>query len=75
MLYFSTMQLMMYIGNDLIEAIPLDNEKIPKPGYVGQFKRNLKTKYRELIRKYSKIPPEFLIVNPLPLNNQTGNKF
>ena len=66
------MQLMMYIGNDLIEAIPLDNEKIPKPGYVGQFKRNLKTKYRELIRKYSN-PPEFLVTSllsqPTTVNN------
>lgn len=70
-LYFATMQLMMYIGNDLIEAIPLENEKIAKPGYVGQFKRNLKTKYRELIRKYSN-PPEFLVTRLLP-QSSAGN--
>jgi triphosphoribosyl-dephospho-CoA synthetase len=68
------MQLMMYIGNDLIEAIQLEDEKIPKPGYVGQFKRNLKMKYREMIRKYSSIQPEFLVANPLPRANQTDNK-
>ncbi len=59
------MKLMMYIGNDLIESIPLDLEKIPKPGYVGSFKRNLKTKYRELIMQFPE-PPEFLVINPLP---------
>lgn len=56
------MQLMMYIGNDLIEAIPLDREKIPKPGYVGAIKRNLKLKYDGLIRQFAN-PPEFLVVS------------
>lgn len=59
---------MMYIGNDLIEAVPLNDENIPKPGYLGQFKRILKMKHEELIRQYSK-PPEFLVVNPLTQNN------
>ena len=67
------MQLMMYIGNDLIEAIPLEDEKIQKPGYVGQFKRRLKTKYDELIRQYSN-PPEFLVINPIPQTGPAGNK-
>ena len=58
------MQLMMYIGNDLIEAVPLNVENITKPGYVGQFKRRLKMKYEDLIRQYSN-PPEFLIINPI----------
>lgn len=59
------MQLMMYIGNDLIEAVTLHDESIPKPGYVGNFKRRLKIKYQDLIRQYS-TPPEFLVANPLP---------
>ena len=59
------MQLMMYIGNDLIEAIQLEDARIPTPGYVGQFKRNLKLKYRELIRQHVN-PPEFLVTNPMP---------
>jgi hypothetical protein len=58
------MKLMMYIGNDLIESIPLDLDKIPKPGYVGSFKRNLKQKYKELIQQFAE-PPEFLVINPL----------
>jgi len=64
------MQLMMYIGNDLIESVPLNDANIPKPGYVGNFKRRLKMKYNELIRQYE-TPPEFLVTNPLP---QAGNQ-
>ncbi len=66
------MQLMMYIGNDLIEAIPLEEARIPKPGYVGQFKRNLKIKHRDLIRK-CKNPPEFLVTIPVTQNNPPTN--
>jgi len=56
------MQLMMYIGNDYIESVKLDPEKISKPGYLGTFKRNLKIKYRELITQHGS-PAEFLVVN------------
>ncbi len=66
------MQLMMYIGNDLIEAVPLEDEKIQRPGYVGQFKRRLKMKYNELIREYSN-PPEFLVSNPVLKASSAGN--
>ena len=57
------MKLMMYIGNDLIEAIQLETARIQKPGYLGQFKRNLKLKYRDLIRKDPNHSPEFLVIN------------
>ena len=53
---------MMYIGNDLIEAIPLQSESIPQPGYLGQFKRSMKEKYAELINE-STVRPEFLVVH------------
>jgi hypothetical protein len=59
----------MYIGNDLIEAIELDDDKIRLPGYVGHFKRNLKMKYQELIELHSK-PPDFLVTNLPPLASQ-----
>lgn len=59
--YPTLMKLMMFIGNDLIEAVPLDETRIPKPGYLGYFKRNLKEKYQELIRQFSD-PPEFYIM-------------
>jgi hypothetical protein len=67
------MQLMMYIGNDLIEAIPLDLKDIPKPGYVGSVKRSLKMKYRELIQQFPE-PPEFLVIEPAPKAQQADNK-
>ena len=66
------MKLMMYIGNDLIESIPLDLDKIPKPGYVGSFKRNLKQKYKELIQQFAE-PPEFLVINPIPQQMSVSN--
>ena len=62
---FFSMQLMMYIGNDLIEAIPLNLSKISEPGYLGSFKRSLKMKYSELIQEMPH-RPEFLVINPNP---------
>ena len=56
------MQLMMYLGNDLIEAVPLNLEEISRPGYLGKFKRVMKEKYAELI-KASPVPPEFLVAS------------
>ena len=67
------MQLMMYIGDDLIEAIPLEVARIPKPGYVGQFKRNLKIKYRDLIKK-CKTPPDFMVAQLVPQANPSAEK-
>ena len=55
----------MYIGNDLIETINLDDDKIRLPGYVGHFKRYLKMKYEELIKQQTN-PPDFLVTNLLP---------
>jgi hypothetical protein len=55
----------MYIGNDLIEAVPLEKDKIKKPGYLGSYKRLLKSKYSDLI-KMTKETPEFLVINHTP---------
>jgi len=66
------MNLMMYIGNDLIESIPLELERISSPGYVGNFKRKLKMKYSELIQQYPD-KPEFLVINPKPQTYQVIN--
>lgn len=55
------MKLMMYIGNELVEAVNLDTENISKPGYLGKFKRTLKLKYKNLIiQKNDKL--DFLVV-------------
>jgi len=59
----------MYLGNDLIEAIPINVQDLRVPGYLGKFKRNLKLKYRELIMQTPE-PPEFLVINPdMPQGN------
>ena len=55
------MQLMMYIGNDHIESIKLDPDRISKPGYLGTFKRNLKIKYKELITIHGS-PADFIVI-------------
>lgn len=67
------MQLMMYIGNDLIESIPLDDESISQPGYLGKFKRMLKQKYADLIRE-SSTNPDFLVINLSTERNTTNKK-
>jgi len=67
------MQLMMYIGNDLIEAVPLQKEGLRQPGYLGKFKRNLKLKYSELINQ-SPQPPDFLVIEPAPIVQPNKNK-
>jgi hypothetical protein len=59
------MDLMMYIGNDLIESVPLDNGRISKPGYVGSIKRCLKMKHVELIQQSAE-RPEFLVIDNSP---------
>lgn len=55
------MQLMMYLGNDHIESIKLDPDRVSKPGYLGTFKRNLKVKYKDLISQYGS-SAEFIVV-------------
>jgi len=58
-----SMNLMMFLGNDLIEAVPLDKENISIPGYLGNFKRYLKNKYRENIQQFPD-PPDFFVIEP-----------
>lgn len=53
----------MYLGNDLIEAVPVNEKDLRVPGYLGKFKRYLKQKYDSLIRTSAE-PPEFLVCNP-----------
>lgn len=62
------MQLMMYIGNDLIEAVPVDTLRLSIPGYLGSFKRQLKQKYQALLQETPE-QPEFLVVNLAPVTS------
>jgi hypothetical protein len=59
------MQLMMFIGNDLIEAVPVSEERVSQPGYLGKFKRMLKDKYADLIRESGR-SAEFLVTDITP---------
>jgi len=68
------MQLMMYIGNDHIESVKLDPDKISKPGYLGTFKRNLKLKYKDLIMEFGS-PADFIVVNPVPSSTSTNQNY
>ncbi len=70
------MQLMMYIGNDHIESVSLDKEKISKPGYLGTFKRSLKMKYKELISQHGS-PADFMVIDNSPqiANKQSVNLY
>jgi len=56
------MQLMMYLGNDLIESVQLTVDKISQPGYLGNFKRQLKSRYAELLQQTQEAP-EFYVIN------------
>ena len=67
------MQLMMYIGNDHIESVSLDKERISKPGYLGTFKRSLKAKYKDLISQHGS-PADFIVVNLDGSTNKTSAK-
>ena len=70
------MQLMMFIGNDHIESISLDKEKISKPGYLGAFKRSLKAKYKDLISQHGS-PADFMVIDNSPhtANKQSANLY
>ena len=69
----TTMQLMMYIGNDHIESVKLDPDRISKPGYLGTFKRNLKQKYRELISQHGS-SADLLVVNIVSKETQNSQQ-
>jgi hypothetical protein len=68
------MNLMMYVGNDLIESIPLEKGRISKPGYLGHYKRVLKEKHKALLSQVPE-PPEFLVIDPNPKFQEGVNPF
>lgn len=70
------MTLMMYLGNDLIEAVPVCLDKLSQPGYLGSFKRMLKQKYFLLLQQ-SSVEPEFLVfdLNPAKERNTRSSSY
>ena len=59
------MQLMMYLGNDLIESISVNDRDLSIPGYLGRYKRQLKQKHVDLIAQAGQ-QPEYLVVPVQP---------
>jgi len=55
------MQLLMYLGNDLIDSLALNFRQLSQPGYLGRYKRILKSKHAEMMMQ-SSVQPEFLVV-------------
>ena len=67
------MKLMMYLGNDLIDSVPVNLYDLSKPGYLGKFKRQLKQKHLSLIQEANE-QPEFLVINFSPSSNLIVDK-
>jgi len=67
------MKLMMYLGNDLIDSVVVNERDISVPGYLGRFKRNFKQKYADLIQETG-TQPEYLLVPAQPVQKRTANK-
>ena len=54
------MEIMRFIGNDCIDTLPVDQNLITIPGYIGDFIKQFKRKHQELIlQAYSE--PEFIL--------------
>ena len=66
------MELLMYIGNDLIESIPVQPDKLSIPGYLGQFKRQLKMRHADLLQQ---VPdhPDFLVIDLKPIHSSPSS--
>lgn len=64
------MELMMYLGNDLIESVSVNDRDLSIPGYLGRYKRQLKQKYVDLIAQAGQ-QPEYLVI-PVPSRAQTS---
>lgn len=64
------MQLMMYLQNDLVEAVPLESTEIAVPGYLGKIKRELKEKHKALLQNTPE-QPEFLVVHNFEETSRT----
>jgi hypothetical protein len=67
------MELMMYVGNDHIDSIPLNKTKIQVPGYLGHLKRHLKEKHSGLLQETGS-SPEFLVVDVEPEKKEKSNE-
>ena len=69
------MQLVMYIGNDLIASTAIIKQNISQPGYVSGLKRRMMKEHSEIL-EFTTNEPEFLLINvsnPFPkMNHQVS---
>lgn len=56
------MDLLMFVGNDLIDIAGLERDKISVPGYLSAMTRMLKEKHEQLLLT-TPVEPEFLLRN------------
>ena len=67
------MQLVMYLGNDFIGAVPLNQEQVSLPGYLGRIKRQLMDEHSEVVQS-SSFKPEFLVADISPAKKDGKNQ-
>jgi hypothetical protein len=56
------MQLVMYLGNDFIASVCLNDHQITQPGYMGKLKRRLMEENSQLLQDMTQ-EPEFLVTD------------
>jgi hypothetical protein len=62
------MELKMFIGNNLIESVPVSFAQIRKPGFLETLTGKLKAKHEELIQTASETPLYFIEHVPSAMN-------
>ena len=55
------MELVMYVGLDMLDTVRLNTDQISQPGYLGSLKRELMQKHAGQL-EYLSVEPEFLLV-------------
>lgn len=56
------MQLIMYLGNDYVAGVRVEEKKVSQPGYMGKLKRRLLEENSQLLQM-ADIEPEFLVTD------------
>jgi hypothetical protein len=56
------MQLVMYLGNEFIASVPINDQELKLPGYLGKLKRQLMAE-NVLVLQQSTEKAEFLVVD------------
>ena len=68
------MELKMFIGNNLIDSVPVSFSQIRKPGFLEGLTGKLKLKHEELIQAASETPLYFIEHVPSAMNIKKKKK-